>query len=214
MPVQTQPTEQEIAARVFIGVLPAAISYADRTVEEQGDYRRLAILSAEQSQNWLRSQLLASVQGALDTPWILDIDTTVKTLYGKQSGAEVSYNPHKPGRPSHALHTYFVSHLRMVLDVVVCPGKQHSAVHARPGLSAILDSLNKEQLPALVRGDCGFGNEPFIVELEERVQSYLFKLRQTSGVKKMLMRQFARKDWTIPGPSDQGWSAVEDTVFV
>jgi hypothetical protein len=136
----------------------------------------------------------------------------VKTLYGKQSGAEVSYNAHKPGRPSHALHTYFARHLRMVLDVVVCPGKQHSAAHARPGLSAVLDSLPKGQLPALVRGDCGFGNEPFIAELETRGQPYLFKLRQTGGVKKMLTRQFARTDWTTPGASDQGWSAVEDTL--
>ena len=63
-----------------------------------------------------------------------------------------------------------------------------------------------------MRGDCGFGNEPFIAELEKRDQPYLFKLRQTGGVKKLLMRQFARKDWTTPGPSDQGWSAVEDTL--
>ncbi len=28
----------------------------------------------------------------------------------------------------------------------------------------------------------------------------------------MLRRRFARKDWTTPGPSDQGWSAVEDTL--
>jgi len=63
-----------------------------------------------------------------------------------------------------------------------------------------------------VAGDPGFGNEPFIIELEKRGQSYLFKLRQSSGVKKMLMHQFTRKDWTIPGPSDQGWSAVEDTL--
>jgi hypothetical protein len=100
----------------------------------------------------------------------------------------------------------------MVLDVVICPGKEHAAAHARPGLSDILDSLGKEQLPALVRGDCGFGNEPFIAELEKRGQPYLFKLRQTSGVKKLLQRQFARKDWTTPGPSDQGWSTVEDTL--
>jgi len=26
------------------------------------------------------------------------------------------------------------------------------------------------------------------------------------------MRQFSRKDWSMPGPSDQGWSAVEDTL--
>jgi hypothetical protein len=100
----------------------------------------------------------------------------------------------------------------MVLDVVVSPGKQHAAAHARPGLSDILDRLTQEQQPALVRGDCGFGNEPFIAELETRGQPYLFKLRQTGGVKKLLMRQFARKDWTTPGPSDQGWSAVEDTL--
>jgi len=48
--------------------------------------------------------------------------------------------------------------------------------------------------------------------LEKRGQSYLFKLRQTGGVKKLLMRQFVRKDWTTPGPSDRGWSAVEDTL--
>jgi hypothetical protein len=174
--------------------------------------RALGRISEDESRDWLRPQLLSSVEAALNAPWILDIDTTIKTLFGKQSGADVSYNPHKPGRPSHALHTYFVSHLRMVLDVVVSPGKQHSAAHARPGLNDILDSLSREQLPALVRGDCGFGNEPFIDELEKRGQSYLFKLRQTSGVKKMLTRQFARKDWTTPGPSDQGWSAVEDTL--
>jgi hypothetical protein len=183
-----------------------------KIVSEDALRRALARLSADQSRDWLRPQLLCSVEAALNTPWILDIDTTIKTLFGKQSGADVSYNPHKPGRPSHALHTYFVSHLRLVLDVVVCSGKEHAAAHARPGLSAVLDSLSPEQLPALVRGDCGFGNDPFIDELEKRNQSYLFKLRQTSGVKKLLQRQFARQDWSIPGPSDQGWSAVEDTL--
>jgi hypothetical protein len=120
-----------------------------KIVSEDALRRSLARMSAEQSQNWLRPQLLASVDAALNTPWILDIDATIKTLFGKQSGADVSYNPHKPGRPSHALRTYFVSHLRLVLDVVVSPGKQHSSAHARPGLSNILDSLSKEQLPAL-----------------------------------------------------------------
>jgi hypothetical protein len=193
------------------GVSPRILGMS-KIVSEDALRRALARLTADESQNWLRPQLLASVREALNTPWILDIDTTIKTLFGKQSGAEVSYNPHKPGRPSHALHTYFVSGLRLVLDVVVSPGKEHSAAHARPGLSAVLDSLNPKQLPALVRGDCGFGNEPFIDELEKRNQPYLFKLRQTSGVKKLLRRQFARHDWTTPGPSDQGWSAVEDTL--
>jgi hypothetical protein len=71
-----------------------------KIVSEDALRRALARMSAEQSQSWLRPRLLLSVQAALDTPWILDINTTVKTLFGQQSGAEVSYNPHKPGRPS------------------------------------------------------------------------------------------------------------------
>ncbi|MGB4468594.1 MAG: hypothetical protein WBI41_11185, partial [Azovibrio sp.] len=45
---------------------------------------------------------LGSVQAALNTPWILDIDTPIKPLYGKQDGAQISDNPRQPGRPSHA----------------------------------------------------------------------------------------------------------------
>ena len=176
----------------------------NKIISEDALRRALARMSAEQSCGWLMPQLLGSVQAALNTPWILDIDTTIKALYGKQEGAQVSYNPHKPGRPSHALHTYWVGNLRLVLDVVVSPGKEHSAAKARPGLMAVLDKLSPEQRPGLVRGDCGFGNEPFIAELDARAQPYLFKLRQTQGVKRLLARQFARDDWSTPGPSDQG----------
>jgi hypothetical protein len=193
------------------GVSPRILGMS-KIVSEDALRRALARMSAEQSRDWLVPQLLASVQAALNTPWILDIDTTVKTLYGKQSGAEVGYNPHKPGRPSHTLHTYLVSNLRLVLDVVVSSGKQHGSKHSLPGLTAVLDSLSPERQPALVRGDCGYGNEPFIGELEGRRQTYLFKLRQTKGVQRLLARQFARQDWTTPGPCDQGWSAVEDTL--
>jgi hypothetical protein len=50
--------------------------------------------------------LAESVGEALNTPWILDCATTVKPLYGRQAGAEVSYNPAKRGRLKPVLHTY------------------------------------------------------------------------------------------------------------
>jgi hypothetical protein len=146
----------------------------NKIISEDALRRALSRMSAEQSKAWLVPQLLGSVQAALSTPWILDIDTTIKPLYGKQEGAQVSYNPHKPGRPSLALHTYWVGNLRLVLDVVVSPGKEHSAGKARPGLMGVLGKLTPEQRPTLVRGNCGFGNEPFIAELESRGQPYLF----------------------------------------
>ncbi|MCD6027764.1 MAG: transposase family protein [Solimicrobium sp.] len=60
----------------------------------------------ERAQRWMQDALFDSVQNAFDTAWILDCDPTVKPLYGKQSGAEIGYNPKKPGRPSHTTHTY------------------------------------------------------------------------------------------------------------
>lgn len=223
------PSNEDVLGTWLLGILAGHNRYAhitalradavspqmlgmDKIISEDALRRALTRLSDPAAQDWLQSHLRASTQAALSTDWILDIDTTIKPLYGKQEGAQVSYNPHKPGRPSHALHTYWVANLRLVLDVVVSPGKEHSAGKARPGLIHLLEQLPPDQRPTLVRGDCGFGNEPFIAELEERSQPYLFKLKQTPGVKKLLGRQFARDDWSTPGPADQGWSAVEDTL--
>jgi hypothetical protein len=63
--------------------------------------------------------------------------------YASSSGGD----QHKPGRPSHALRTYYVGGLRLVLDVVVCPGRQHAAAYARPGLSDLLDNLPGNSYP-------------------------------------------------------------------
>jgi hypothetical protein len=123
----------------------------NKIISEDALRRSLSRMSAQQSQDWLATELMNSVQAALSTPWVLDIDTTIQLLYGKQSGAEVGYNPHKPGRPSHALHTHCVGNLRLVLDVVVSPGKSSSASKARPGLIDVLDKLTPAQRPALVR---------------------------------------------------------------
>lgn len=163
----------------------------------------------EQAEQWMNQALLESVQHALDTPWILDIDTTVKTLFGSQEGAEVGYNPHKPGRPSHTVHTYWVANLRLVLQAIVQGGKSGSSAHTLPGLIDLLLRLPLEQRPKLVRGDCGFGNEGVMRGLEDIEQEYLFKLKQSSNVKRLIERQFKRADWCDAG---QGWQACEDTL--
>ena len=67
------------------------------------------------------------------------MDATIKPLYGHQQGAEIGYNPHKPGRPSHVLHTFWVGNLRLVLDAVLTSGKQHSSGHAKAHLGLLGD---------------------------------------------------------------------------
>ncbi len=55
-------------------------------------------------------------------------------LYGYQVGAQLGYNPHKPGRPSHTYHTFLIANLRLALDVEVQSGNQTASKHTCPGL--------------------------------------------------------------------------------
>ena len=171
---------------------------------EEERIRRAAQL--KRSTVWMDTALAESVQDALNTPWILDCDTTIKVLYGHQDGAEVSYNPTKPGRPSHVLHTYWIGNVRLVLDVEVKNGQAHAPRHGLPRLRALLEDLPPEQRPALVRGDNAFGNERVMAEMEDLDQAYLFKLRQTAGVKRLIERLWARRHWEGVG---HGFDAVE-----
>ncbi len=91
-----------------------------------------------------------STREALRTDWILDIDTTIKLLFGHQAGAEIGYNPTKPGRPSHTLHTYWIGNIRMVLDVEVQSGKACAAKHSLPRLRLVIERLAPEERPILV----------------------------------------------------------------
>lgn len=186
----------------------AQIAPAPNTRHNQGE-QEAQEAQVNAAQTWMNDALIESVQHVLATPWILDLDTTIKTLFGHQSGAEVSYNPHKPGRPSHAIHTYWIAHLRLVLKVCVQGGKAHSSAHTLPGLKELIANFPEEQRPQLVRGDCAFGNEMVMLELEELKQPYLFKLKQTSNVKKLVQRQWQRQDWRDAG---QGWDGCEDTL--
>jgi hypothetical protein len=190
------------------GVSPQVLGMR-RIVSEDALRRALCRIDEEAGTAWMRQHLLESVVPALSVPWILDADTTIKTLYGRQEGAEIGYNPKKPGRPSHAYHTYWVGFLRLVLDVEVSGGKSHTSSHALPGLARLLDELPPEHRPFLVRGDCGFGNDTVLREMESRKQRYLFKLKQSKNVRRLLARQFQRHDWIEAG---QGWEAVEDEV--
>jgi len=104
-----------------------------RSVSEDALRRALARMSADESRDWLQPQLLASVQAALSTSWILDIDSDHQDTVRQAERRGGNYNPHKPGRPSHALHTYFVSGFAFgFLDVAVSPGKEHTAAPRAP----------------------------------------------------------------------------------
>jgi hypothetical protein len=183
------------------GVNPGLLGM-DKVISEDALRNALKRIPEPAGTAWLDGHLSDSVVPLLDAPWILDTDTTVKPLYGKQEGAVISYNPKKPGRPSHTYHTYLMAGLRLVLGVEVHAGREHAAKHTQPGLLKILDDLPDERKPALVRGDCAFGNDPLMTALEQRRQLYLFKLKLSKNVKRHIERLFRETGWTDAG---QGW---------
>ena len=180
------------------------------TVSEDAVRAALKRMEETRSLAWLQGQILASIEPVLGMPWILDIDSTVKPLYGHQQGAQLGYNPQKPGRPSHVYHSYFVANLRISLGVEVRSGKEHAAAQGMPGLWQMLGALPRERWPTFVRGDCGYGSEKIMVEFEEQGLPYLLKLRHSPRVKTLvreIMAQSAR--WQNVG---DGWEAAEASL--
>jgi Transposase DDE domain group 1 len=177
-----------------------------KVVSEDSLRRNLAKIDETAGLSWLQNHLDYCAAPLLSEPWVLDIDTTVKPLYGHQEGAVVGYNPHKPGRPSHSYHTYLVSNLRLVLRVDVLPGDEHNVTHATDGLWNLLDHLGRHRWPSLLRGDKHWGIEPVMAGAEQRGVPYLFCLRLTKNVGRALQRAMREGAWSDAG---QGWQGQE-----
>jgi hypothetical protein len=150
--------------------------------------------------------LLRTYAPALEQPWIADLDVTVKPIYGHQQGAQIGYNPHKPGRPSHAYHTIFMRTLRVALDVEVHAGKEYAGMHGLANLWKVWERLTPQQRPWLVCGDANYGNERMMTDCEGHQQKYLFWQRSTPKVKQLVQWLESKGGW--PTLVD-GWEASE-----
>lgn len=186
------------------GVNPELLGMT-KVVSEDSARRALAGLKEEESGVWMKRHLKASYEPLLEEPWVLDVDTTVKQLYGHQEDAKAGYNPSKPGRPSHAYHSYFIGNLRLVLDVEVQAGNQTASSFAQPELWSMLEGLTEKRHPVFLRGDCNWGTERLMVGAEQRKIPYLLKLKQSSKVKKLIGKLMGKEEWEEVG---QQWEGV------
>lgn len=187
----------------FDGVMPELLGMHG-VVAEDTVRRFLKAIDAQAGIAWLQAHLDACVAPLLSAPWILDVDVTVKPLYGHQEGAVIGYNPKKPGRPSHTYHTYQMAGLRLVLGVDVEAGNHSHSNTMLPGLLKLIDRLPAHQRPYCVRGDAGFGNDAVMTGLEARQIPYLLKLRATKNVKRYIEKVFWSQGWVDAGEGFEG----------
>ena len=220
------PQKRDLLGTVLLSVLAGHRRYADITAlrcdpvnpsllgmrkvcSEDAVLRGLAKIHEAKGLPWLQNHLDYCTTPLLSEPWVLDMDSTVKTLYGHQEGAGVGYNPHKPGRPSHAYHTFMLSSLRLVLRVDVLPGDEYNVAHATDGLWKLLDHLGPGRRPALLRGDKSWSIERVMARAEQKDFAYLFRLRMTANVRRSLDRAMQHTDWADAG---RGWQGKETTL--
>jgi DDE family transposase len=220
------PSKRDLLGTVLLSVLAGHRRYAhitalrcdpvnppllgmEKVVSEDAVRRGLKRMDESKGLSWLQNHLDYCTTPLLCEPWVLDMDSTVKTLYGHQEGAELGYNPHKPGRPSHAYHTYMLSSLRLVLRVDVLPGDRYNVAHATDGLWTLLDHLGACRRPTLLRGDKSWGIEPVMARAEREDLAYLFRLRMTKNVRRSMERAMRQSDWADAG---QGWQGKETSL--
>jgi len=116
---------------------------------------------------------------------VLEIDSTVETLFGDQEGAEIGPNPHKPGRPSYhpllardRLSDLLVHHM-------LRPGDTGSASDIKSFLHRTLDIVEYNgtcRREILARLDSGFESDDVLSLLERRQVGYVLKMRATYDV--------------------------------
>ena len=119
-------------------VLPELMGLS-KIVSEDSLRHALEAIPEAAGLQWEQAHINRCTLPLLAENYIIDIDPTVKPLYGHQEGAVIGYNPKKPGRPSHVHHTYMLAGLRLVLGVETAPGNQHTGTHSVVGLWKLID---------------------------------------------------------------------------
>ncbi len=76
----------------------------NKVVSEDALRRALERIDEAASTAWMRPALMHSVREALDKPWVLDMDATIKPLYGRQEGAELGSTRASPSGPVTCAH--------------------------------------------------------------------------------------------------------------
>ena len=151
-----------IAALRCDAVLPELLGMK-KIVSEDAIRRAFKAIDETEGAVWLRRHLQSCVEPLLAEPWILDVDTTIKPLYGHEARGGPGLQSQEAGTSEPLL-----SHLFDGFDASgpfdVGPGDEHASQHSGPSLWGLLDRLPRDLWPALLRGDRGFGNEGIMRE--------------------------------------------------
>lgn len=162
----------------------AAIFKVERRIPSDSSVIRFfKKIDSEQGKAWL-SKAEDLLYKSIGDKCILDWDSTVTTRFGEQEGAEIGYNPHKPGRASHHPLLCTIAGTRLCLHMTYRAGDVYSSSGWIEAMETVLTRLPKGIKPFLNRADVSFACEESLSWHESSLQrpQYLFKLKKTARV--------------------------------
>lgn len=135
---------------------------------------------------------------------IFDLDSTVVTVFGRQEGAAVGYNPRYKGKRSYDPLLCFEANSTYLWGTQLRPGNAGPWQGSEKLLSTLFENIPAEIREIRVRADSGFGFDPVLRLLEESRTEYVVAARMTAPIKRLLPRLAWQE-----APS--GWEMAETT---
>jgi len=117
---------------------------------------------------------------------ILDLDSTVVTVFGHQEGAEVGYNPRYRGKRSYDPLLCLEANSSFLWDTELRPGDAGTWASSTELLASSFLSIPSEIRERRVRADAGFGYNPVLDILEQGRAQYAVVARMTTSLKRAL----------------------------
>ncbi len=118
---------------------------------------------------------------------IFDLDSTVLTVYGRQEGAEVGYNPKKRGRPSYLPLLCFEGRTQDCWEGSHHSGNVYASTVTLPLLERAFAKLPKRTEQIRVRADGAFFDHKIIEFIEGKHAFYVIVARLSQPLKNRLL---------------------------
>lgn len=122
----------------------------------------------------------------------LDMDSTVRGVYGSQEGAAKGYNPKKRGQKSYHPLLCFIAETRECLHNWFRSGDAYSANGSVEFIKECFARIPKRVWKIVVRADSAFFNGDLMDYLEEKSSQYMIKVKMR-GLVSLLENQKWRK---------------------
>jgi len=117
---------------------------------------------------------------------ILDLDSTVVTVFGRQEGAAVGYNPRYRGKQSSDPLLCLEANSSFLWDVELRRGDAGTWAGSEELLACCFHSTPSDTRELRVRADAGFGFGPVLDMLEARPAAYAVVARMIPSLKREL----------------------------